>query len=103
MTSCPRCASFGPTAIQVRARSAETATNVIILRTPAGKRFALNPDLIRRVDDSDVNVDTVVTLVDGVTYAVAESVDIVAERMLAHRIAVVTGSPEPDRRLRLVD
>jgi uncharacterized protein YlzI (FlbEa/FlbD family) len=87
----------------VGGNSAEAATNVIILSTPTGKRFALNPDLIRRVDECDVAVDTVVTLVDGVTYAVAESVDVVAGLMLAHRIAVVTGSPEPSRRLHLVD
>jgi uncharacterized protein YlzI (FlbEa/FlbD family) len=83
--------------------SAEAATNVITLSTPAGRRFALNPDLIRRVDAAGQGVETVVTLVDGLTYAVAEGLDTVCERMLAHRIAVVTGSPEPAPRLRLVD
>jgi flagellar protein FlbD len=64
---------------------------VIILTKLSGERFALNPDLVQRVEASH---DTVVTLVDGAKYLVAESLDVVAERMLNYRIAVVSGAQE---------
>jgi flagellar protein FlbD len=64
---------------------------VIILTKLSGERFALNPDLVQRVEASH---DTVVTLVDGAKYLVAESLDVVAERMLTYRIAVVSGAQE---------
>jgi flagellar protein FlbD len=64
---------------------------VIILTKLSGERFALNPDLVQRVEASH---DTVVTLVDGAKYLVAESLDVVAERMLAYRVAVVSGAQE---------
>jgi flagellar protein FlbD len=73
---------------------------VILLTKLSGERFALNPDLILRVDDGH---DTVVTMVDGSTYLVAESVDVVADRMMAYRIALVHGSrPGGDTHLRVV-
>jgi flagellar protein FlbD len=62
---------------------------VIILTKLSGERFALNPDLVQRVEASH---DTVVTLVDGAKYLVAESLDVVADRMLAYRVAVVSGA-----------
>lgn len=64
---------------------------MIILTKLSGERFALNPDLVQRVEASH---DTVVTLVDGAKYLVAESLDVVAERMLAYRVAVVSGAQE---------
>ena len=64
---------------------------MIILTKLSGERFALNPDLVQRVEASH---DTVVTLVDGTKYLVAESLDVVAERMLAYRVAVVSGAQE---------
>ena len=64
---------------------------MIILTKLSGERFALNPDLVQRVEASH---DTVVTLVDGAKYLVAESLDVVAERMLTYRIAVVSGAQE---------
>jgi flagellar protein FlbD len=76
---------------------------MIVLTTPSGKRFAVNPDLIRRIDASDQSAPAVVTLVDGVTYVVAETMDVVMDRMLAHRIAIVSGDPAPAPRLHLVD
>jgi flagellar protein FlbD len=72
---------------------------VIILTKLSGERFALNPDLVQRVEASH---DTVVTLVDGAKYLVAESLDVVAERMLSYRIAVVTGAQEDAAHLHLV-
>lgn len=64
---------------------------MIILTKLSGERFALNPDLVQRVEASH---DTVVTLVDGAKYLVAESLEVVAERMLNYRIAVVSGAQE---------
>jgi flagellar protein FlbD len=73
---------------------------VIRLTKVSGERFALNPDLVLRVDDGP---DTIVTMVDGSTYLVAESVDAVADRMMSYRIALVHGSrPEGDKHLRVV-
>lgn len=71
---------------------------MIILTKLSGERFALNPDLVQRVEASH---DTVVTLVDGAKYLVAESLDVVADRMLDYRIAVVSGAQE-NVRLHLV-
>lgn len=51
-----------------------------------GQRFALNPDLIERVD---VTPDTVVTLVDGARYAVVESLDAVIGEIRRFRASVV--------------
>ena len=64
---------------------------MIILTKLSGERFALNPDLVQRVEASH---DTVVTLVDGAKYLVAESLDVVADRMLDYRIAVVSGAQQ---------
>ena len=64
---------------------------MIILTKLSGERFALNPDLVQRVEASH---DTVVTLVDGAKYLIAESLEVVAERMLSYRIAVVSGAQE---------
>lgn len=51
-----------------------------------GPGFALNPDLIQR---AEATPDTVVTLVDGTKYVVAESVELLMERVLTHRASVV--------------
>lgn len=51
-----------------------------------GQRFALNPDLIERVD---VTPDTVVTLIDGAKYLVAESLDEVIAEVKRFRASVV--------------
>ena len=67
---------------------------MIILTKLSGERFALNPDLVQRVEASH---DTVVTLVDGAKYLVAESLDVVADRMLDYRVAVVSGAQETVR------
>ncbi|GAB3598206.1 hypothetical protein GCM10027446_27920 [Angustibacter peucedani] len=51
-----------------------------------GPGFALNPDLIQK---AEATPDTVVTLVDGTKYVVAESVELLTERVLTHRASVV--------------
>lgn len=51
-----------------------------------GQPFALNPDLIERVD---VTPDTVLTLVDGAKYLVAESLEQVVAEIRAFRASIV--------------
>jgi flagellar protein FlbD len=72
---------------------------MLIVTQITGQRFGLNPDLIQRVDGGE---ETVITLVDGTRYSVAESLDQVADLLLEHRIAVISGHPDEGPRLRLV-
>jgi flagellar protein FlbD len=51
-----------------------------------GPAFALNPDLIERIEETP---DTVVHLVDGNTYVVRESVDELVARIRESRAAVI--------------
>lgn len=51
-----------------------------------GQPFALNPDLIERLD---VTPDTVVTLIDGAKYLVAESLEEVIDAIRRFRASVV--------------
>ena len=59
---------------------------MITLTRLNGQRFALNPDLIERVD---VTPDTVVTLIDGAKYLVAENLDDVIGEIRRFRASVV--------------
>jgi flagellar protein FlbD len=59
---------------------------VIHLTRLNGAGFTLNPDLIQRAEETP---DTVVTLVDGTKYVVAESVEQLTQRMTFHRASVV--------------
>jgi len=59
---------------------------VIILTRLNGQRFAVNPDLIERVESTP---DTIVTLVDGTKYLVKEEIEAIAELVVEHRAAVV--------------
>lgn len=60
--------------------------SVITLTRLNGLRFALNPDLIERVD---VTPDTVVTLIDGAKYLVSETLDEIIAEIRAFRASVV--------------
>ena len=51
-----------------------------------GPPFALNPDLIER---ADATPDTVLTLVDGTKYLIAESVEEVIERVKEYRASII--------------
>lgn len=51
-----------------------------------GKRFLVNSDLIERVDETP---DTVITLVDGTRYLVAEDLDSVLEEIRCHRATIL--------------
>ena len=59
-----------------------------------GERFALNPDLIERVEG---HPDTVVFLVDGTKYVVRESVDDVLQEIREYRAGILATSYEMDR------
>jgi flagellar protein FlbD len=59
-----------------------------------GEQFALNPDLIERVE---AHPDTVAFLVDGTKYVVKESVDDVLHEILEYRASVLATSYEMDR------
>jgi flagellar protein FlbD len=51
-----------------------------------GPSFALNPDLIERIDTTP---ETVITLVDGAEYIVRESVDEVIARVRESKAAII--------------
>ena len=59
-----------------------------------GEQFALNPDLIERVE---AHPDTVAFLVDGTKYVVKESVDQVLQGIRELRAAILATSYEMDR------
>jgi flagellar protein FlbD len=62
---------------------------MITLTRFSGSVFALNSDLIERVDATP---DTVITLVDGTKYVVAEPLDEVVAAIRAYRGAVIAES-----------
>lgn len=57
-----------------------------------GTSFALNPDLIERVESTP---DTVITLVSGTRYVVAESVERIVDEVCGFRAAVLNASAAP--------
>jgi len=59
-----------------------------------GEQFALNADLIERVEG---HPDTVAFLVDGTKYVVRESVDEVLREILEYRAGILATSYEMDR------
>ena len=59
---------------------------MISLTRLTGAQFALNPDLVERVDCTP---DTVITLVDGTKYLVAESLSEVVDSVLDYRARVL--------------
>jgi flagellar protein FlbD len=59
---------------------------VILVTRLNGPEFALNPDLVERADSTP---DTVVTLVDGTKYVIAESVDELIRLVRLYRAGVL--------------
>ncbi len=59
---------------------------MIVLTKLNGPSFALNPDLIERVD---ADPGTVVVLIGGASYPIAESVDELLERVRDYRGKVI--------------
>jgi flagellar protein FlbD len=67
---------------------------MITLTRLTGAQFALNPDLVERVDCTP---DTVITLVDGTKYLVSESLQAVTELVLEYRARIVAGASAIER------
>jgi flagellar protein FlbD len=59
---------------------------VILVTRLNGPEFALNPDLVERAESTP---DTVVTLVDGTKYVIAESVDELIRLVRLYRAGVL--------------
>jgi flagellar protein FlbD len=69
---------------------------MIILTRLNGEQFAVNCDLVERVD---AHPDTVLTLVDGTKYIAAESLAEVVERVRDFRAGVLARSAELQQHL----
>jgi flagellar protein FlbD len=59
-----------------------------------GERFALNPDLIERVE---AHPDTVAFLIDGTKYVIKESVEEMLSEIREYRAGILATSYEMDR------
>ncbi|MDD7928170.1 flagellar FlbD family protein [Microbacterium thalli] len=59
---------------------------MIVLTRLNRHRFAVNPDLVERVQESP---DTTLTLVDGATFVVAETMETVIESIVEFRARVL--------------
>jgi flagellar protein FlbD len=66
---------------------------VVTLTRLAGSVFALNSDLIERVDSTP---DTVITLIDGTKYLVRESLEEVVDRVRRYRGSVISAASHLD-------
>ncbi len=66
---------------------------MVTLTRLAGSVFALNSDLIERVDSTP---DTVITLVDGTKYLVRESLVEVVDRVRRYRGSVIAAASHLD-------
>jgi flagellar protein FlbD len=64
---------------------------VIIVTRFNGPEFALNPDLIERADHTP---DTVITLVDGTKYVIAESIAEFVEIVRLYRASIIAAAQE---------
>lgn len=69
---------------------------MIILTRLNGEQFAVNCDLVERVD---AHPDTVLTLVDATKYIVAETLTEVVERVRDFRAGVLVRSAEMTQRI----
>lgn len=59
---------------------------MITLTRLSGQRFALNPDLMERIEATP---DTIISLVDGTKHVVTEGVEEVVKRVRHYRASVV--------------
>jgi flagellar protein FlbD len=63
--------------------------DMIVVTRLNGPRFAVNPDLLQRVESTP---DTILTLIDGTKYIVAESLDEVTDLVVQYRARVVSAT-----------
>ena len=66
---------------------------MVTLTRLTGSVFAINSDLIERVDSTP---DTVITLVDGTKYLVRESLEEVVDRVRRYRGSVIAAASHLD-------
>ena len=62
---------------------------MIIVRRLTGQPFAINPDLIERIECTP---DTILVLLDGTRYIVNESMDEIVSMVQDHRASIVARS-----------
>ena len=62
---------------------------MIVVTRLNGPRFAVNPDLLQRVESTP---DTILTLIDGTKYIVAESMEDVTRLVVEYRARVVAAT-----------
>ena len=62
---------------------------MIVVTRLTGPRFAVNPDLLQRVESTP---DTILTLIDGTKYIVAETMEEVTALVVAYRARVVAAT-----------
>lgn len=67
---------------------------MIVVSKLSKEKFAVNPDLIQRIDSSP---DTILTLVDGTKYIVSESMAQVIELIDNHRVMIISRSQNFDQ------
>lgn len=66
---------------------------MITLTRLTGSVFALNSDLIERVDATP---DTVITLIDGTKYLVREQLEDVVDRVRRYRGSIIAAAAQPE-------
>ncbi|WP_250447081.1 flagellar FlbD family protein [Actinotalea sp. C106] len=59
---------------------------MIVVTRLNGPQFAVNPDLLQRIETTP---DTILTLIDGTKYIVAESMEEVTALVVAYRARVI--------------
>ena len=64
---------------------------MIVVTRLNGPQFAVNPDLVQRIESTP---DTILSLIDGTKYIVAESLDEVTALVIAYRARVVAATME---------
>lgn len=67
---------------------------MIVVTRLNGPPFAVNPDLVQRIDSAP---DTILTLVDGTKYIVQETMEEVIELVNEHRSRMIARSQEIQR------
>lgn len=64
---------------------------MIVVTRLNGPRFAVNPDLLQRVEATP---DTILTLIDGTKYIVEESLEQITQLVVEYRARVVAATVE---------
>lgn len=71
----------------------QDGTNTVIIVTRlTGQPFAINPDLIERIECTP---DTILVLMDGTRYIVAETMPEVASMVQSYRASVIARALQP--------